>query len=349
MTVRIGPIGVAQPETILEQGDIVDLSVRSGGTKDVDRTSVIFRRCGVRQRGIAAEEGSPRLYQPGTVPGTAARMALYEHAAADMAVQAGAHALRDAEVQASEITHTVTASCTGFSAPGVDLSMIHRLGLPADVQRTHIGFMGCHAAVNALRVAGAIAATEPNARVLLCCVEVCSVHLQHEDVPERDIINALFADGAGACVVSQARLVRPLGELCGTASMVWPGAASQMRWSIGDTGFPMRLAKEVPDSIRSVVGPWIRGWLDTQGFGIGSVGSWAIHPGGPSVIDAVRDGLGLPESACETSRGVLAACGNMSSATLLWVLRALAESPRPTVGVAFGPGLAGEAVLIGPA
>lgn len=352
MNARLGPIGTARPNAVLPQDAIVDLGVIVAGD-EAQRGHVqnLFRRVGVRRRAlvVANVDGGSWFYDNGAPPpGTSERMSVYRETAGALASTAARRALERSETDPKSITHLVTASCTGFAAPGVDLEIILSLGLEPTTQRTHIGFMGCHAAVNALRVAAALAETHSNACVLVCCVEVCSIHLQHEDSPERDVVNALFADGAAACVVSSSPNMHTIGHMRSFAARIWPQTAHLMRWDITDTGFRMILDRKVPRCIQTSVRPWITPWLESAGIRLEDIRSWAIHPGGPSVISAVRDGLGLDDSQCTASRIVLEDNGNMSSATLLFVLDALSngKASGPAVALAFGPGLAGEAMLL---
>ncbi|MFG0312586.1 MAG: type III polyketide synthase, partial [Phycisphaerales bacterium] len=235
---------------------------------------------------------------------------------------------------------------TGFSAPGVDLDLIRRLGLPPTTRRTHIGFMGCHAAINALATAKAFAANDPSARVLVCCVELCTLHFDHTPDAQGHVANALFADGAGAAVVSASES-EPV-EISSTGAVVIPDTADMMSWHIGEHGFRMRLSPAVPATLAKHIPPWLDRWLGDSGHALGDIASWAIHPGGPRVLSAIRDAIGLEPDAFAVSRSVLSDHGNMSSATLLFILQRLLndQAPMPLVAAAFGPGLAGEAMLL---
>ena len=275
-------------------------------------------------------------------------MAVYHRAASDLATEAATAALEASGTAIESITHLVTASCTGFGAPGADLEIVRRLGLPASVRRTNVGFMGCHAAVNALAAARAYALEDPSHVVLVVTVEVSTVHFHHDTRLDRLISNILFADGAAATVVGLETDDRSTPEILATASRLIDDSSDAMAWEIGDRGFDMTLAAEVPDLIGGVLAEWVDEVLTEHGMRRTDVGGWAIHPGGPRVIDAVSEALELPATAATTSREVLRTCGNMSSATLLHILgRFQSEDvPRPWAGLAFGPGLAGEMILI---
>ena len=308
----------------------------------------LAERSEIDERGAAAA-GEPPFYADGLTPGTAARMQLWSRAARAMAKKACANALAAAEADAATITHLVTASCTGFESPGIDAHLIERLGLSRAVARVNIGFMGCHAAVNALSVARSAAIADPRARVLVCCAEVCSAHFHHSARIDQLIANTLFGDGAAAVVVdgaSHAAQGAPL--LAATHSLHLANSEREMAWSIGDHGFEMTLGARVPDILQAEVGAWVASALAPHGLSVGDIGAWAIHPGGPRVIDSVLASLGLPAVAGDASRAILRAHGNMSSATLLFILERLlrANAPRPWVGLAFGPGLVGEMVVV---
>jgi predicted naringenin-chalcone synthase len=279
-------------------------------------------------------------------PTTRERMAVYEKEAPELALRASAKALSESGILPAGITHLVTVSCTGFTAPGFDIALINELGLSQDVQRTHVGFMGCHAALNGLRVANAYAGSDPAARVLVCAVELCSLHYHYGWDPPKVVANALFADGAGAVVGTRSR-ANGAWRLIASGSHLVPEAAEAMTWTIGDHGFGMTLSKKIPELIAANLRPWLEGWLGKHGLRVPEVRSWAVHPGGPKILDAVGAALGLPAEAVWASREVLAEHGNMSSATVLFILQRLIErgASGPCVAVGFGPGLNVEVAL----
>jgi predicted naringenin-chalcone synthase len=220
------------------------------------------------------------------------------------------------------------------------------LKLPPTIQRTHIGFMGCHAALNGLRVAAAFAGADRAATVLLCATELCSLHYYYGWDPEKVVANALFADGA-ASVVGASSDLPDCWRVAAAGSCVFPDSEGDMGWVVGDHGFEMTLSKRVPGLIARNLRPWLERWLGAQNVELNEVGSWAVHPGGPLILTAVEEALNLPKSATAVSREVLANHGNMSSPTILFVLDRLRarRAPRPCVALGFGPGLAAEAVL----
>jgi predicted naringenin-chalcone synthase len=280
-------------------------------------------------------------------PTTALRMRRYEAEAADLAARAVTGALATADCTADEIVHLVTVSCSGFSAPGVDVGLIERLGLRRDVSRTHVGFMGCHGAMNGLRVAAALAKAQPSSKVLLCCVEICSIHHQYPQQFDHLVANALFSDGAAAMVVATGKTPHGQWQLLDQRSHVLTDSADVMTWRIGDHGFEMTLAADVPVILRESLREWVENWLAERGLALDEVRGWIVHPGGPHILAACVEALELAPGALDESYEVLAEFGNMSSPTVLFILDRMRHevSKLPCVMLAFGPGLTIEAAL----
>ncbi len=277
------------------------------------------------------------FYMGDTPPGTAERMRRYAQAAPDLAMQAIA-ALPSVE----GVTHLVIASCTGFMAPGLDQIIARRLGLAADVERVSIGFMGCYAGVTLLRTAAHIVRSQPQARVLAVSVELCSLHLQESGDIESLLAMGQFADGAAAALVSAEGEGLALGQ---GISAALEESDHLITWTVGDTGFEMQLSGAVPGRLAEALDD---PHLQARIIGDAPPAAWAVHPGGRSVLDAVERGLSLPAEALATSRAVLNDFGNMSSATVLFVLeRLMQERPESGVALAFGPGLAMEGLRFG--
>jgi predicted naringenin-chalcone synthase len=297
----------------------------------------------------------PTLERDGVGPTTAERMNVYAEEAGPLAVRAAAKAMAESGFAAGTITHLITVSCTGFVAPGVDLALITGLGLRQTVERTHVGFMGCHGALNGLRVARAFTTADPTARVLLSAVELCGLHYHYGNTADKLIANAIFADGAAAIVGSgsagrqqvrsQDRLIP--WSLALSGSCLIPGTAGQMGWTLGNHGFEMTLSRKVPGVIAANLRPWLETWLGENGLTLDGIKSWAIHPGGPKILAAVGESLGLSPDALAPSRAVFADYGNMSSPTVLFILERLrlTKAPRPCVALGFGPGLVAEGAV----
>lgn len=279
------------------------------------------------------------FYIRGRFPGTAERMKRFERTAPGLAAQAAGKLLKGEDPRS--LTHLLVTCCTGLAAPGIDLQLIDRLGLNPSIERSMIGFMGCYAAVNALKLGRHIVRSEPGARVLALNLELCSLHLHETDDLDEILSFLLFGDGAAASLIT----ADPIGvELESFHAALVPETQDLIRWNIRDAGFDMVLSGKVPAAIRT-------GLAAARADILGNhaphdVDLWAVHPGGKTVLDAVETAFELPATALAASRGVLRDYGNMSSGTVMFVLDRLMRQSRARaergVGMAFGPGLAAE-------
>lgn len=329
------------------------------------RTRVLTRHSVLEHAANEPGAGLAAFYTPRSdarasdhVPSITQRMHAYEQHAPVLAARAASAALADANTDPGAIDQLVTVSCTGFAAPGTDVALIDTLGLKPTVGRTHVGFMGCHGAMNGLRAAHALSRFHDTASVLMVCVELCSLHFAYGWEPQRIVANALFGDGAAA-IVGRAgddarhddaphHVAHAPPRVVDHAAVLLPEGRDDMSWYVRDHGFEMSLSPTVPQTIGRRLSPWMLPWLAGHGLTPADVGGWAIHPGGPRVISATQEALGLDPAAGDTARGVLADVGNVSSGTVLFILERLraAQVPRPWVTLAFGPGLTIEAALI---
>ncbi len=280
-------------------------------------------------------------------PGTRERMLCFEKSAPDLAYLAAAKAMKTAIISRQDVGHLVSVSCTGFAAPGFDIAMIKSLGLLPSISRTHIGFMGCHGVFNALRVASALCKDQPGQDVLIASVELCSLHFRHGWNPREVLGNALFSDGAGAAVVSSRKRSAENWRIAAQGSFIIPNSEDAITWRVGDEGFEMTLSTKIRQLIKVFLGPWLKEWLEKQGFKIDEIRSWAVHPGGPGVLDSVEEGLNLPKDALKTSREILKLFGNMSSVTILFIFEEILrrKGGTPCLSLGFGPGMTIEAAL----
>ena len=292
----------------------------------------------------AAEGGGPAVdadgfYRRGDFPSTAARMRLYETFAPELAQQA----VEGLELGARGATHLIVTTCTGFSAPGIDLELVRSCGLDPGIERTVIGFMGCYAAVNGLKLAHHIVRSEPEARVLLVSLELCTLHLQETDDLEQVLTFLVFGDGCAAALIT----AEPHGlALDRFHAVLVPEAADQIAWNIRDGGFDMVLSGRVPGSLGRALREQGAAILDRRPPQ--AIDLWAVHPGGRSVLDAAEAALALRPSALAASRAVLHDYGNMSSPTVMFVLEHLmrgAHAGQSGCAMAFGPGLTAETLL----
>lgn len=350
-TAYINRIGTAVPEhdihapfvafakTLLKDVKASTVFERMAQRSGIERRYSIMQAANIE----AGEVDSGGFYRRGAFPGTAARMASYERHAPELAARA-IEALRLAAAMQS-ITHVVVASCTGFTAPGLDLQLVRRLGLRSGVQRTMVGFMGCSAAVPALRIAQQAVLADAAARVLVVNLELCSLHLQETSDLETALSFLLFGDGCAAALVT----ADPSGvALDDFRTAIIPDSEDLITWHIGDQGFLMHLSGRVPgriaqalrdDLARADAGGILRG------EGTQAIDLWAVHAGGRTVLDAVEISLSLDKQALADSRAVLSAHGNMSSATIMFVLKRMMEASNTAkrgLAMAFGPGMVAE-------
>ena len=352
-TAHIHAIGTAVPDHDVHDAFVDWASARLATPRERRLFQRMESRSGIDHRWSVLPPGrdgrSPidhgGFYNGNRLPPTSARMALYAAAAPELALAAIAALGRKTSLD--DITHLVVASCTGFVAPGIDQIIARRLGLDPGVERTLVGFMGCYAAVAALRVAHYVARSDPAARVLVVTVELSTLHLVDTHELEPLLAMLQFADGAAAAMVSAAP--SPLAIRRFFSANV-PDSEELIRWTIGDEGFEMHLSGEVPGRIAGALrDPDTRERL-LDGRSATDI-RWAVHAGGRSVLDAVETAFGLPGDALAASRSVLARFGNMSSATLMFVLSDLMDGADVDEGVAlaFGPGLAAEGFAFGSA
>ena len=374
--VHLRGLSTAVPPTILPQPAVRDvfkaqpglnrLAQRIIGTSfdvsGIDRRYTVLEELTFDDRGddpIFFDRASGELM----LPGTKARNEIYAVEATKLYVEAGRRAIEATPgVEASDITHVVTVSCTGFYAPGPDYMLVRDLGLGPAVQRYHLGFMGCYASMPALRTAAQFCEADPDAVVLVVSVELCTLHLRSSNDPDTIVASSLFADGAGAGIVT----ARPLesGErafaLDRFETRITPVGEGDMAWKIGDHGFEMVLSNAIPaiidDHITGALEPLfapdgdLAEALATDAAGE-HVAHWAIHPGGRSILDKVESRLQLSEEQLVPARSTLRDYGNMSSATVLFVMRNILDQASSVDGdrvaaMAFGPGLTVESALM---
>jgi predicted naringenin-chalcone synthase len=355
VTARITGMGNAFPESVDQDALWTRFFSRHFEHSRIARR--VFASSGVRRRHAAANPVAEDLSNWST----ARRMERYMAEAVPLGRQAVRAALSDAGIQPSDVGLLVVASCTGYAAPGLDVILAADLDMPLDMQRLLIGHMGCYAALPAL-AAGTDFVVARGQPVVVLCLELTSLHLQPPTAdPEQVVAHALFGDAAAAVVLQPAPLAgchAPALDVLGVAALTDPTTADHMSWHVTDLGFRMRLSPRIPNALAGQVTPAVTGLLARHGLGISDVGAWAVHPGGPRILETVAHELDLPPNALDTSREVLAERGNCSSATVLLVLHALRDAgqfavspPRTdgggfTVAMAFGPGMTLYAVLL---
>ena len=345
MTPHINAIGTAVPDHDIHNAFIAWARTRVSA-RDAKLLDRMATRANIHHRWSVLPPtptgGSPVEtdgFYHGERPGTARRMTVYAQAAPELALRAVASLVERASLDG--ITHLVVASCTGFVAPGIDQIIARRLELSPSVERLLVGFMGCYAAVAALRSARHIVRSDPAARVLVVTVELSTLHLQETDELEPLLAMLQFGDGAAAALVTAERKGFAVDQPFATTLA---DSDELIRWNITDHGFAMHLSGEVPGRIAQALGDTDFAREATGGRAPDAIDGWAVHAGGRSILDAVQTAFRLPPGSLEESRAVLADYGNMSSATLMFVLARLLGGPavREGLALAFGPGLAAE-------
>jgi predicted naringenin-chalcone synthase len=359
----ITAIGTANPPHTHTQSDIAEFMVRAMALPDAEarKLRTIFRASGIETRhsviGDYGRAGERDFYPPTSdlepFPTTQQRMRLFQKHAIVISEMAVQEIWRQrAEVNPESITHLVVVSCTGMYAPGLDIDLVKVLGLPTEVQRVCINFMGCYAAFNALKLADQFCRTQPDARVLVVCTELCSIHFQKEPTEDNMLANALFADGAAAVLVEGSPRpglnLRPASFYCDLA----PEGENDMAWSVGDWGFEMRLSSYVPKIIQSGIHQLTERLLKKIDHPLQDVSYFAIHPGGKKILEVIENELRITRQQNAPAYEVLRTHGNMSSPTVLFVLKEVmgqlsnSDDEKTVLSFAFGPGLTLESMLL---
>lgn len=361
---HITAIGVANPPHRFRQEEIAEFMVRAMHLNDHEsrKLRTIFQASGIDYRYSVIEDYGLRdnfSFFPNSAdfepfPGTSKRLGLFKEHALDLSVAAVDNLMESASgFDLRTVTHLINVSCTGLYAPGLDIELVTRLGLAPSVQRTGINFMGCYAAFNALKVADAFCAQDKDARVLIVCTELCSLHFQKVATDDNLIANALFADGSAAVLVQ--------GHNPGRLSLVPQAFRStliqegndDMAWAIGDAGFEMKLSTYVPSLIKGGISSLARAVLERTGKQLSDIRHLAIHPGGRKILEAIERELSISRDLNEAAYEVLRNYGNMSSPTVLFVLRRIMQQLTTddhgelVLSFAFGPGLTLESMVLG--
>lgn len=338
-------IAVAVPEhdvhdafVVFAEEMLADTRVRSLFRRMANRANINHRYSCVDPQSDSGHGSPPaaqRFYRPGNFPNTARRMELFEQKAPEL-MRKAVDRLALSEEERASITHVLVTCCTGSYAPGLDFEIVDYLRLSPDVERTMVGFMGCYAAINALKLARHIVRSDPKASVLMVNLELCTLHLQETQDLEQVLSFLVFADGAAASLISARQQGVALDSF---KAMMVPETRELITWKIREYGFDMLLSGEVPGRLgRALHGRALFPRPE-------SIDLWAVHPGGRSVLDAVQEGLHLPAEALAASREVLSRFGNMSSATVMFVLQRIMQQARPGqsgCAMSFGPGLTAE-------
>lgn len=286
-------------------------------------------------------------------PSTRDRLNIFREHALPLSVTAAAKLFTEySNLNPSQITHLIVVCCTGMYAPGLDIELVKALKLKTSVHRTAINFMGCYAAINALKIADAFCKSDPQAKVLVVCTELCSLHFQRKATDDNLLANALFADGSAAVLVESDSDSKVQLELKGFHNDLAPEGSEDMAWTIGDLGFEMRLSAYVPDIIRKGVASLTTTLLEKISKRFTDINHFAIHPGGKKILEVIEQELNITKQQNSAAYHVLQNYGNMSSPTILFVIAELINNLKPShvnehiLSFAFGPGLTMESMIL---
>lgn len=357
MKALILAVATALPSYYAEQQTIGEKMVKAlrlpqeqaSFVKKVYQRSAISKRYSV-VKDIEADPQDFELYPVdfGLMPSTQERNDIYVQEAPKLAMQAAIALFNEWNRDPQEITHIISVSCTGVMAPGIEFLLHQQLNLSPQIKRIGINFMGCFGAFTGLMVAAAIAEQNPLHRVLLVCTELCSLHLQMDVRPEVFIGNILFGDGAGAVLVGcQPREGEtPLWSIEKLGSYALKESVEKMTWTLTDEGFAMYLDRDIPKIIEDAIADFAATCIGKHDF---ANYTWAIHPGGKAIVQAIERACSLRKEQTAASWQVLDQYGNMSSATFLFVLKELSRTisaHQQVLGLAFGPGLSIESIVL---
>ncbi|GLR19984.1 type III polyketide synthase [Portibacter lacus] len=356
----INTIGIANPLYKSDQMDIYDYMVDTIPYPDKEKKVLryLYKKSGIETRysvlpDFSATNGEERFYNTNNQynPNVENRLSVYDKSALPLALEAIQNCLEDSTIPNSEITHLITISCTGMSAPGMDAEIIKTLNLSKSIQRFNINFMGCFAAINGLKLADTICRADTDARVLVVSVELCTLHFQNTISADYNLSNMLFADGAAATIVTGNKISEQSLQISGFHSDINNKGEEDMSWNITSSGFLMQLSSYVPKLLKAGFKDILDSIVSKYGIAFEELQHWAIHPGGKRILDNIEHEFALENGELNASRKVLKDYGNMSSPTILFVLKSMQEAENKTKGeyiftAAFGPGLTTETALL---
>lgn len=352
----ISAIGTAVPPQRFAQEDILNFMTHAHrlNTAETARLKKLYEVSGIAYRHSVLNDFGPPFIQEaffknGAAPDTLQRGKVYEKNAGKLGKNAAKEVFKIGNIDPLEITHLITVSCTGMYAPGLDIDLVEDLGLSTSVERTCINFMGCYGAFNALKTADYICRAQPDAKVLIVDVELCTLHFQKENTLHNWIANSLFADGAAAVLVEAQNQQKQGFRLRSFYNTLAAGLKNEMSWHIGNTGYEMYLSSRIAKNIKGKIGNVTVELLKKAGMQAEDITRFAVHPGGRRILEVCEESLNMPEESLQHSYAVLHDYGNMSSATILFVLQRLMKIIKPgenLAGFAFGPGLTFESMIL---
>jgi Predicted naringenin-chalcone synthase len=319
----------------------------------------LYHQSGIDTRYFAvtdeSENGQSSFYpskNTDAFPDLESRMKIYKREALPLSIDAINKCI-EGKINKEEITHLITVSCTGMSAPGLDLEIMEEMNLPSNIFRTSVNFMGCYAAIHALKLADALCQNDTNAKVVIVCTELCSLHFQNEATTDNLSSSLLFADGSAAALVTHDTTNLNGLRINNFYSQVAFKGKEDMSWQLSSKGFLMKLSGYIPDLLQQDFNEFTNNALQNGGCSREDISYWCIHPGGKRILNLLRQSLKIKEESLHQSYHVLQKFGNMSSPTILFVLKEIMEKletsenkPGKIFGAAFGPGLTMESFLL---
>ncbi len=356
---KIISIGTAVPAHKHRQSDILNFMQQVYAMNEPEKRKMrfLYQQSGIETRYSVVPDYNkisqewkfyPHSENLEPFPSLELRMIWYQKYAATLSVDAIRHCLTD-NIATNDITHLITVSCTGMSAPGLDLQVMELLDLPKNTNRTSINFMGCYAAIHAMKIADAVCKSDENAKVLIVCTELCTLHFQKESTNDNIASSLLFADGSAAMLITADSFNKKGIHIDRFYAEVLPKGKKDMAWELSSTGFLMTLSGYVPDLIKEDFESLVNRALQHAGITKNEISNWCIHPGGKRILDAIASTLHLPENSLQNSYAVMREFGNMSSPTILFVLQRILQqgiTNGKVFGAAFGPGLTMETFVL---
>lgn len=351
-------IETATPPYCYRQDEIRDRmkEIVPGDDRDKRIIHHLYGRSGIETRYSVVDDfrtnGSHSLFfnGQGATPGTKNRNETYINEGRKLFVDVAKKLLESSSFSPDDITHLITVSCTGFYAPGPDFDIIRATGIPATVERYHLGFMGCYASIPALKLAHQICKANSNANIMIVSVELCTIHFQANNQMDNLLSSSVFADGGAGAIISNKPPDKSGYRIDGFASAITENGAEDMAWSIGDQGFNMTLSNYIPEILGDGLEDFLKPVFEQFSVTLDDISEWGVHPGGRAILDKVEQAMELPKNMLSASRTVLSDYGNMSSATILFVLKELlnqkSDYKGKTLAMAFGPGLTIESALL---
>ncbi len=348
MQSKIISIGTAVPTYESSQSHILEFMKKAYGDKPASRKlNALFRTSGIKKRYSVVHDfnnSEPAVFfkNHDSPPNVEKRMQKFNSEAIGLALASIGKAFENLDISPQDVTHLITVTCTGLSSPGLNAEIINKLDIPNDIYNSSVNFMGCGAAFHALKQADFIARSEKGAKVLVVCVELCTLHFQTKQTTDHLLSNTIFGDGAAAAIVSSDSYHKKGLCINGFYSVLLSKGEHLMGWHIRPTGFEMTLKTEVPKFIGEEINDAISKAYNHYHIKSSDVIKWAVHPGGKKILDEMSQALVL-NGELQASYNILQDFGNMSSATILYVIKSINDEKVLAVG--FGPGLTTETAL----